>query len=192
MLEDQLLIQQLNEGNKSAFTLLFKKYYQDLVFFSLKYITEKETSEDIVQSIFLKLWRDRKDIVINTSLKSFLLKSVRNACLDHIRHVNVKNEYVLKKELLETELALIDSEKYILYSELNNKLMQALEQIPPAYKQTFELNKFEGKKYKEISEILNVSERTVEVRIHKTILLLRTYLKEFLIATLVLISSFFY
>ena len=68
----------LKQDNKDAFSFLFQTYYTDLVLFCGNFIRDKDSCEDIVQSIFLKLWSDRKNIQIETSLKSYLLKAVRN------------------------------------------------------------------------------------------------------------------
>ena len=127
------------------------------------------------------MWSDRENLHIETSLRSFLLKSAQNACIDHIRHQHVVNNYADSQIILETELGLIDTEKYVFYSDLHDKLMWSLEKLPEKYRQVFELSKLEGLKHKEIAEKLNVSERTVEDRLSKVLILLRKYLKDFLI-----------
>lgn len=178
-MEEQYLLRRLKQGDADAFTLLFRRYYKDLVLFGGVFLPDQAVCEDIVQSIFLKLWKDRSALAIETSLKSFLLKSVRNSCLDEIRHSNVKREhesYVITHNVLEH----VDTENYILYSDLYQQLQQALDKLPDAYREAFEMNRFEGLKYREIAERLEVSERTVEVRISKAIELLRQYLKDFL------------
>jgi len=77
MKEENYLLVELKNGNKVAFTLIFHQYYRDLVIFAGNYLQNKERCEDIVQSVFLKLWSDREILVIEISLKSFLLKSVK-------------------------------------------------------------------------------------------------------------------
>lgn len=83
----------------------------------------------------------------------------------------------------------LDTENYVLYSELQDKLAVALEVIPDTYREAFQMNRFEGLKYKEIAEKLQVSERTVEVRISKAISMLRNHLKEYLLVILALLNS---
>jgi RNA polymerase sigma-70 factor (ECF subfamily) len=180
MLDEQYLIAELKQGGKEAFSLLFKTYYKDMVLFGGNFLPDRAACEDIVQSIFLKLWSERATLLIDTSLKSYLLRAVRNACLDEIRHQNIRHEhenYVLSNNMYDD---LVDTENYILYSDLQKHLDHALERIPTSYREAFEFNRFEGLKYREIAEKLNVSERTVEVRISKAIDLLRIYLREFL------------
>ncbi|MDR2144956.1 MAG: RNA polymerase sigma-70 factor [Tannerella sp.] len=179
MIDEVFLLGELRQGNKAAFSLLFKRYYRDLVLFGGTFLADKDTCEDIVQQVFLKVWEDREALVIKTSLKSYLLKSVQNACLDEIKHKNVvreHEEYVQYSHLQEY----MDTENYILYSDLQRHLKEALEKIPPQYRESFEMNRFKGLKYREIAEKLNVSQRTVEERIGKAIELLRKYLKDFL------------
>lgn len=181
MIEEKILIQELKEGNKSAFTFIFNKYHKNLVIFAGNYVSDREVCEDFVQNIFLKLWNDRASLNIEISLRSFLIKSIQNACLDHIRHLKIIQNYAEKIDLQEFELNLIDPERYTLYTELHEKLTVALEKLPKTYKQVFELNKLEGVKQKEISKMLNISERTVEDRMSKALVLLRKHLKDFLI-----------
>jgi RNA polymerase sigma-70 factor (ECF subfamily) len=173
-------IAELKKGNAQAFSLIFNTYYKDMVLFGGNFLPEQTVCEDIVQSIFLKLWRDRTELVIETSLKSYLLKAVRNACMDEIRHRHIVLEYASHAPPDKLSNDLVDTGNYILYSDLQKHLHQALEKLPKSYREAFELNRFEGLKYREIAEKLKVSERTIEVRISKSIGLLRKYLHEFL------------
>lgn len=186
-MEEHILIEQLKQGDKKAFSLLFNKYYKDLVLFGGNFLPYRNLCEDIVQNVFLKLWKDRESIVIETSLKSFLLKSVQNSCIDEIRHKGVVREhesYSLTFNVSDS----IDTEHYILYSNLQGHLKEALNKLPEVCREVFEMSRLEGLKYKEIANKLSVSERTVEVRIGKALALLRQYLKEFLVIILVILS----
>jgi RNA polymerase sigma-70 factor (ECF subfamily) len=189
MIDERYLLTGIQEGNKEVFSLLFKAYYKDMVLFGGNFLSDKTACEDIVQSVFLKLWDDHSVLVIETSLKSYLLRAVRNACLDEIRHRSVVREYGerMSNRLLDD----VDTENYVLYSDLQKHLHKALEQIPELYKEAFILNRFGGLKYREIAEKLEVSERTVEVRISKTLELLRVYLKDFLMALFLLALCLF-
>ena len=178
MEEHEILIE-LKRGDRKSFSLLFNKYYKDLVLFGGNFLPNKSICEDIVQTIFLKLWRDRESLEIDTSLKSFLLRSVQNNCLDELRHKGVVREhesYSMYFDLSEN----IDTENYVFFSDLQNQLEKAIAKLPEVFREAFEMNRLEGMKYKEIAEKLSVSERTIEVRMGKALRLLRQYLKEFL------------
>mgnify|MGYP002592198459 FL=1 len=177
--QEYFVMSALRQDSKEAFSLLFQTYYTDLVLFCGNFVKDKDSCEDIVQSIFLKLWNDRKHIQIEISLKSYLLKAVRNSCLDEFRHIEIVRQY--ETEYGSSVLDNYDTENYILYSDLYAHLSRALEKIPDLYKEAFVLNRFEGLKYREIAEKLNVSERTIEVRVSKTLDLLRKQLKDFFV-----------
>lgn len=180
--QEYFVLSALKQDSKEAFSLLFQTYYTDLVLFGGNFLKDRTSCEDIVQSIFLKLWNDRKSIQIETSLKSYLLKAVRNSCLDEFRHLEIVRQYESGYE--NTTLDSYDTENYVLYSDLHDHLYRALDQVPELYREAFELNRFEGLKYREIAQKLNVSERTVEVRVSKTLELLRKYLKDFFLLLL--------
>ena len=186
--EERYLLVQLKGGNREAFSLLFQKYYKNLVLFGGNLLRDKTHCEDIVQTVFLKLWEYREKMEIETSLKSFLLKSVRNACLDELRHKQVIREHESYSEIFGS-IYNLDTEHYILYSDLHAQLNDALGKLPNVCKDAFEMNRFEGLKYKEIAQRLEVSERTVEVRIGKAIGLLRQHLKNFFIIMILLLFS---
>lgn len=175
--ENQFLFEEIKKGNKEAFTLIFQKYYKDLVLFGGSFLQDKERSEDIVQSVFLRLWENRSKIEIKTSLKSFLLQSVRNGCLDELRHNKIIRDHISYSEYVNPEFD-FNTDHYILYSELQSILDSALDKLPSEIKTVFEMNRFDGLKYKEIATKLSVSERTIEVRIGKAITLLRRHFKE--------------
>lgn len=177
--QENFVLSALKQDNKEAFSLLFQTYYTDLVLFCGNFVKDKSSCEDIVQSIFMKLWNDRKKLQIETSLKSYLLKAVRNSCLDEFRHLEIVRQY--ESDYKSNALDSYDTENYILYSDLHDHLHRALQQVPELYRETFEMNRFEGLKYREIAEKLNVSERTVEVRVSKTLELLRKQLKDFFV-----------
>lgn len=175
--QENFLLSALRQDNKEAFSLLFQKYYTDLVLFCGNFVRDKSSCEDIVQSIFLKLWNDRKSIRIETSLKSYLLRAVRNSCFDEFRHLEIVRQYESDPD--HSVLDCYDTDNYILYSDLSAHLQQALDQLPAPYREAFEMNRFEGLKYREIAVRLNVSERTVEVRVSKALEMLRKLLKDF-------------
>jgi RNA polymerase sigma-70 factor (ECF subfamily) len=183
---DSLLLAELKRGCREAFSFLFRKYYKDLILFGGTFLPDKIYCEDIVQNIFIRLWENRENITIEGSLKSFLLRAVQNACIDELRHRQSVSEY---EKYIETfsDYGSMDTEKYILYSDMRAQLDNALKKLPEACRKAFVMNRFEGLKYKEIARQLKVSERTVEVRIGKAIGLLRIYMKDFLPVALIVL-----
>lgn len=180
MSEEKKILEELKAGQEKAFTFLFKKYYKDLVLFSSNFLHDKLRCEDIVQNVFFKLWNDRETLEIQSSLKSYLLRSVQNACLDDIRHNQIVREHQQFTYYYGNEGSL-DTENYILFSDLQNAIDDAIMKLPEQFREAFQMNRNEGLKYREIAQKLNVSERTVEVRIGKALSILREYLSDFFI-----------
>lgn len=182
-LKDQDLLQKLSKDDSRAFALLFKRYYKDLVLYAGSYIRDMAASEDVVQTIFLKLWADRKEAEKIDSLKAYLLKAVQNSCLSHLRHEQTRNKYSQLKAL-SIEAISHETEEYLLYSELSARLQQALSHLSPLQRQCFEMNRINGIKQATIAETLNVSLRTVELKIAESLKILKTHLKEYFLLIL--------
>ena len=172
---ERILLDKMMSGDKSAFASIFDAYYKDLVMFALTFIKNLCDAEDIVQEVFVRLWEKCHELKLHGSLKSYLLKSVQNRCLDEIRHWKVREQYVADQEAW--SLYANDTEDYILYADLQHHLERILAQMPAEVAQTFRMNRFDGLKYNEIAQQLNVSVRTVESRISKALQILHQALK---------------
>ena len=172
---EQILINKLTESDRSAFSTIFKAYYKDLVMFAFTFSKDSDNAEEAVQEIFVRLWENRLSLKLYGSLKSYLLKSVQNYCLDEIRRRIVREQYVYEMDM--HSLFVNETEDYILYTDLLNQLDVLLAQMPDEVAHTFRLNRFDGLKYQEIAMHLNVSVRTVESRISKALKTLHKALK---------------
>lgn len=185
---EKVLIARIITGDSSAFSTIFNVYFKDLVLFAGRITKDVDTAEEIVQDTFVCLWENRESINITQSLKAYLLKTVKNKCIDWFRHRKIiqrHNNYVLEKSL---QLD-YDTDSYVLYSELQERLDIVLDRLPDEITEAFRMNRDKGLKYHEIAELLNVSVRTIEVRIGKALHLLRYHLKEYFPAVILIIFS---
>jgi RNA polymerase sigma-70 factor, ECF subfamily len=185
--EENLPVKQMLGGDESAFSIIFNTYYIDLVLFAGTFLRDRQAAEEIVQEVFIRLWENRESVIITSSLRSFLLKSIQNRCIDTIRHMKIVGDYQSKLQnhplLLEN-----DTENYVLYSELEDDLKKALGKLPADISKIFLMNRFEGLTYPEIADQLDLSVRMVEIRMGKALALLKQYLKDYLITILVLFA----
>lgn len=176
---DMLLLKAMRSGSTKAFALLFNKYYSDLVLYCGTFLQDLTACEDIVQNTFLKLWECRQESDISSSLRAYLIRCARNMCLDELRHRHVKTKY------LNSELSRIEdngkdyTENYILYSELESLLTAAIQRLPEKEKEAFVMSRINDLKYKQIAQILGVSQRTVEVRISNALKILKKIFSEY-------------
>lgn len=176
---EQLLVSRLRKGDPDAFSDIFTAYYEDLVHFAYTIIHDLTGAEDIVQDIFVWLWESRENLNITVSLKSLLLKTIQNKCIDWHRHrkiMTAHSEYLIDN----APLYEYSTDNYLLRSEMELIIEKALEQLPESISATYKMSRHEGLKYHEIAERLDVSVRTVEVRISKALELLRKSFIDFL------------
>jgi RNA polymerase sigma-70 factor (ECF subfamily) len=177
--DEKFIIGKIKSGDKTAFSFVFNSYYPDLVSFANTFIHNPEESHEIVQDVFVDLWSAHEKLLISKSLKSYLLKAVQNDCFDYLRHQTIKNKYsefILKNQ----ELFENNTESYIIHSELEEQISNAINQMPSDLSEAFIMNRINNLKYYEIAEKLNVSVRTVEVRISKAIQFMRIFLAGYL------------
>jgi RNA polymerase sigma-70 factor (ECF subfamily) len=185
---EKTLISKLKLGYYTAFSEIFNAYYPDLVIFATKFTHDLSDSEEIVQDTFVTLWEERGSVEIKKSLKSYLLKTVQNKCIDWYRHEKIKQGH---RDFVRIEQSqyICDTDRYLLYSELNEQIETALNSLPEKISETFRMNRHQGLKYHEIASILGVSVRTIEVRVGKALHLLRTYLKDYFIVIFTIFLS---
>ena len=176
---EQQIITAIKNGDELAFEGLFKSLYSQLLVFALRFVEDDESAEEIVQDTFFQFWESRDKIEINTSLKAYLYKSVRNASLNFLKHEKVVDKYrdYYSNVLHQDELS---PEDWMTENELSDKIQNAIGKLPPERKKVFEMSRFEGLKYREIAEKLNISVKTVENQMGKALKFLREELKEYL------------
>ena len=176
MIEEKEILKRLSEGDKNVFEYIFKLYYEDISkYVFVRFIHDKEDTEDIVQNLFLKLWEKRDSLQNVNSIKSYLYKSAHNACINYFEHQAVKQKY---KSDIEYRLKMMGFSDYESedYDEKLSNVSKAIEELPEQTKKIFNLKYIEGLKYKEIAERLGISDKTVQTLIYRGLKHLRNKL----------------
>lgn len=156
------------------FKRFFKKHATDLHQFLLYKFGEHLNPKDKVQDAFIKLW-EHCGKVSPEKAKSFLFTVANNLMLNETKHQKVKLKYAQKPQndsSFESPEFLMEEREYLV------KLQSALAKLTDAQRSAFMLNRAEGKKYKEIAELLGISVKAVEKRIHGALKQLRKDIKE--------------
>ena len=166
---EQQLIQGLLSKDKGSFDMLFRSYYGVLVRIACDMLGDKQSAEDVVQETFIKLWDSGPDLTINSSLSAYLLKMVRNRCIDFLRAKTREKTISIDHPEVQAQLHEIGIEKAfdeeLFSTPLEIVLQQAIDQLPPQCKLIFTLNRFDGCSHKEIAEKLQISVSTVKTQI---------------------------
>ncbi len=158
---DHKLISKFKEGKKEAFEVLFNSFYQPLCGFAHTYINDTYQSEDFVQEVFISLWNYREKFDDIISLKTFLYKSVRNKCLNHIKHLKVTDNYQLKKlNEIENDIFHYD---HVIEEETHRLIYETIDELPPNCKKILMLS-INGLKNPEIAAELSISVNTVKTQ----------------------------
>jgi RNA polymerase sigma-70 factor (ECF subfamily) len=120
-----------------------------------------DASEDIVQEFFCNLWKNRQDMNAAFSLSAYLFRSVHNNALHYLAHRSVKQKYEVAEQG-DRRLCSRETLTRLELQELERAVEQTLRKLPERCARVFKLNRFEGKKYREIAEMLSISVKTVE------------------------------
>jgi len=188
-LSEKEVLEKIQSGNESAYEMIFRTFYQPLCRYAYSFLEDKEEAEEVVQSAFITVWEKRKSIDIQTSLKSYLYRMVRNGCLNVIKHEKVKQQHVAH-EMAVTEVSYESVTQKVYASELESKITEALKALPEQCRLVFQLSRFEELKYQEIADQLQISVKTVENHMGKALRIMREQLKEYLPLLLIFMKDF--
>jgi len=187
-IEEETLIDRLKNNDVTAFELLFRFYYSGLVVFASQFTFDLHESEDIVQNFYIRLWEKRSNIKSTDSLKSYFYQSVKNSCLNFLKHQKIKEQSINDLLSLSENNLLYDPDLYIA-SELQERVKRCVDTLPLRNREVFKMSRFDGLKNDEIAEKLNISQRTVETHISNSIRILKVELKDY--AGLILLLALF-
>lgn len=183
----------LKNGDEKVFEELFKTYYAPLCEYCLRYVSDADMAEEIVQDLFFKIWVKREELNINVSIKAYIFTSLRNHALNYISRLKIQDRYnqfivVRSKNDVEHPVDVLEEK------DMERIMKQAIAMLPEKRREIFEMSRFEDMKYWEIAEKLNVSVKTVESQMSKALEHMRKVLSKFLaliVTGLFLLSSFF-
>ena len=173
------------KDDEIAFRTLFFQFFSPLCVFAHRYVDNWETCEDIVQETFFKIWKNRKNIEINTSSRNFLITSVKNSCIDFLRKQETEQNWQQRE--IENNTSWYTSGDIYSTIELEQMLSVALAKLPDNIRIVFEKNRFDGMTYAEIATEHNISVKTVEAYMTKALKHLRVELKDYLPFVLLLL-----
>lgn len=174
---EKKLLKALKKGDVKSFEFLFRFYYEPLVRYAAKFTRLDGEAEEIVQELFLKLWRDKKQIDIKKSIRAYLYRAVYYQCLQLIQKEKLKMKYQTDAQLNLSESE--GPEEWVKYQELNHRFFLLMNRLPLRMQTIFKMSRFQGLKYKEIAQQLSISAKTVEANMSKALKYFRIHLKEY-------------
>ncbi|MHA7110049.1 RNA polymerase sigma-70 factor [Sunxiuqinia elliptica] len=158
--QDKDLVVQLKSNSSSAFQALFEKYSQRIYRFSLGYLKSTQEAEEIVQDVFLRVWKAREELLVERSFESYLFTIAKNTILNTIRKANYEKAYLEYSSLHSNKNSLLDEE--LDFKELDRIYWRAIEKLPARRKEVYRLSRDNGLSNREIANELGISVKTVE------------------------------
>lgn len=165
-----------NKITKNTFEKLFNEYYNPLCNFVLGITKDKNKAEDVVQDVFVQMWKKRDSITIDKNLKSYLFAAAKNKAIEWLRRENLFKKFESSadgKKFLQG-----DTEDLSYKYEMLEKLNHSIRQLPTKCQKVFRLGKINGLTYAEIAEEMDISVKTVENQMSRALKLLRNMMFE--------------
>ncbi len=152
------------EEDTRSFKALYKHYFAPLFRFSFIIVHAKEPAEEIVNDVFINLWRRRDQLYKIENPDVYFYVAVKNKSLDYLSKNHLK-ERIDIREVSESYLKFsMDPEKILITEELKERIENAVERLPSRCKLIFKMIREDGLKYREVASILNLSIKTVEAQ----------------------------
>ena len=185
----------LKSGQDAAYKYLYEHFYKLLCAVAFEYVNDTLASEMIVSDVIFAVWQNRETLEINTSLKNYLIRSVRNRSLNYLaqserqhrlRH-DVGNR--IEKEQAEQYIDTSNPLSQLIEKELEQNINASIEALPEQTRRIFCMSRFDKMKYEEIAHETGVSVDVVKYHIKSALAQLRVSLKDYLTILLVFLSS---
>lgn len=177
-MDDRELLEKVRSGDEGAYDAVFREWYPALVRLAASLVRDGDAAEEVAQDVMHELWRRRTLLEPDVSIRAYLLRSVRNRALNHLRHKRVRRESEHDVEALYHEP--VASDQPIVARELAEAVQLAFNDLPPRCREVFELSRVHGLKYAEIATALGISQKTVEAQVGKALRVMRERLTPWL------------
>lgn len=189
-LSDEELVAALKNGDKNAFTQIYKEYWQPMFRVACQKLRNRELAEEMVQDIFTRLWKERATVRI-THLNYYLFAAIRYEIIDHIRTSAVKGQYE-DYYLAFASFEALTTDDVVDFNDLVNTIDQGLQLLPSKSKEIFRLNHLEHWPVDRIASHFNLSEKAVAYHLAKATKSIRLYLNEVFVSLTPLVVNLFF
>ncbi|GGJ96957.1 MULTISPECIES: RNA polymerase sigma-70 factor [Parabacteroides] len=156
-----------------AFEKLFREHYLLLCNYAGKYIIDSQVREDIVQVFFISIWEKKHLNVTQETFLPYAYRSIKNSCINYYKSEIIKDDFITT--LSEEWKDQLNEEEDFIYQK---EVQQALQKLPEKCRKVFLLKCVTGLRYKEISEISNISVNTVKYHLGEAFRIMREELKD--------------
>ncbi len=184
------LVERLQKGDVEAFDMIYEKYSGKLYAFSLKYLRSQAESEELVQSVFLKLWENYKNLNKELSFKSYLFTIAYNDICKLFRKRTYLREFISESQYGNSQYS-SETEDGIDYQSVLERVQQIVNNLPEKQKNIFLKSRLEDKSTKEIAKEVGLSPGTIDNYISESLKFIRYRMYNENLSVLLLLSLVF-
>ncbi len=179
--KEALFIRLLLKNDKQAFSIFFDHYYPKMIRLALIYLPGYQNAEDVVSDVLVKLLKQKTQLSDIQNFEAYLYTAVKNEALNLLKSKRLKHAYTSYED--QSDFLTSDfTDPYEVYvaNELSELTFNTIEKLPPKRKLVYKFIKDDGLKYKEVAELLEISERTVEAHLKLAVKEIRQVVKQYL------------
>ncbi|HEY9514259.1 MAG TPA: RNA polymerase sigma-70 factor [Gemmatimonadaceae bacterium] len=178
---ERVSLSELRAGDDRAFDQVFRRFATPLTRYATRIVSSDAVAQDIVMDVFMRLWRDRRTLPADTRLAAYLKVSVRNSCIDHLRHDRIEASVQEIAAASDWAPAMSAShpmpDEELERREAKEAIRHALTTLPPRMRLVLELRWLGEKSYREISSELGIQVKSVENSLTRAMHILRELLR---------------
>ena len=193
---DKDLICELISGSENAFRITFDNFYPGLLRFACSYVEDYFIAENLVQDAFVLLWEKRQDLTCDSNLQAYLIQTVKLKAWNYIE--KQKNRIAIEKNILDDSIRELNLKLYTLdalettsiyINEISEIIEKTLLTLPEQTRTIFNMSRKKGLSNKEIAEKMNLSVKSVEFHITKTLKQLKLSLSDYIKFAIIILTT---
>ncbi len=175
---EEKLLEAIKNGDHEAWEFVTRQLYVPIYNFILSIVRHSENAQELVQDVFMNFWLKRDQIVITSSLRSYLYRAARNHSLNFLKRSKFETNYQrgVAQSFVSSKN---ETEERFNYNQLEKSLSNAIEALPQKCREVFLMSRFHDMSYKEIAETLDLPIRNVHYLIGLALKELREKLKDY-------------
>jgi RNA polymerase sigma-70 factor (ECF subfamily) len=176
-ISDNILAARIRQNDKNAFKTLYDRYSRKIYFFSLKHLNNASEAEELVQSVFINVWENRRSLNPDNSVKSYIYKAAVNYIINYLRKKTIRAGYI-ESELNKSDKYSDITYEQVFFQDLESSINSIVGTLPAQQQKIFSLGRTGGLSHEEIARRMGLSIRTVENQMYRSVQLIRKILRE--------------
>lgn len=178
--DNHLLFKQIAEGDKEAFNIFFQRYYPKLIQFACIFVGSVQQAEDVVADVLVNMLIHRKRVFTLEYFESYLYSSIKNKALSSIKKHERVNSFPQEPQNCKYMIAAsADPHELLVEQELYLLTQEIIQNLPFKRKMVFQLIREDGLSYRQVADLMEISERTVEVHLKLAVKALRKTIEQY-------------